>query len=464
MLLNSYGVVVLNIIILAAGKGSRMASKTPKVLHQIGGRTLISHVISQAQSLLGSETGAITVVTGHGRDSVDPHILPLGVRVVHQVEQLGTGHALRCGLQDLADDGTVLVLYGDVPLVTSETLQRLVESGRQALTVMTAEVALPTGYGRIVRDAQGQMIGIVEERDATPDERKISEINSGLYAAPANVFSTLLPLLANENAQGEYYLTDCVSLARRHGYAVETVKGPLECVLGVNDRAQLADLETRYQKRARTQLMQSGVTLIDPETVYCSGDVHVGADTVIEPNVWLHDVEIGTDVHLGMGSHLSDVQIEAGVIVKPYSVIESAAIGASATIGPFARLRPGTRLAPETHVGNFVETKNAVIGLGSKLNHLSYLGDVDVGQGVNIGAGTITCNYDGASKHQTTIEDNVFIGSNSSLVAPIVIGAGATTGAGSVLTQDVSPGALAIGRSRQVEKPQYRRPKKTRTP
>ena len=441
-----------------------MASKIPKVLHKIGGRTLISHVISQAQRLLESDHGTITVVTGHGSDQVDPHILPMGVRVVHQHDQLGTGHALRCGLQDLPEEGTVVVLYGDVPLVTAETLQGLVESGRQALTVLTAEVARPVGYGRIVRDAQGQMTGIVEERDATPEERKISEINSGLYAGPATVFATLLPLLANENMQGEYYLTDCVGLARHHGYPVETVSGPLECVLGVNDRAQLADLERRYQECAREALMRAGVTLIDPASVFCSGDIRIGADTVIEPNVWLHDVEIGSDVRLGMGSHLSDVQIETGVAVKPYSVIESAIIGASATIGPFARLRPGTQLAPETHIGNFVETKNAVIGTGSKLNHLSYLGDVTVGDRVNIGAGTITCNYDGASKHQTTIGDDVFIGSNTSLVAPIVLGAGATTAAGSVLTRDVSAGALAIGRSRQVEKLQYQRPKKTRTP
>ncbi|MDP5363030.1 MAG: bifunctional UDP-N-acetylglucosamine diphosphorylase/glucosamine-1-phosphate N-acetyltransferase GlmU [Litorivicinaceae bacterium] len=453
---------MLNIIILAAGKGSRMLSQSPKVLHHIGGKSLISRVISEAQSLLGDEQGTITVVTGHGADQVDPHIASMGVRIIHQTEQLGTGHAVRCGAQDLPLEGTVVVLYADVPLVTADALQPLVAMGRSGLAVMTSDVDDPTGYGRILRDDQGQLTGIVEERDATIEQRAICEINSGLYAAPASMFASLLPLLANENVQGEYYLTDCVALARQHGYAVQGVKGPVECALGVNDRMQLANLEWRYQQRARHQLMQAGVTLIDPDSVFCAGKVDVGPDTIIGPNVWLDDVEIGPAVHIGMGAHLSRVQIARGAHIKPYSVIESTVIGTDATVGPFARLRPGTQLASDTHVGNFVETKNAVIGEGSKLNHLSYIGDATVGRDVNVGAGTITCNYDGVSKHHTTIGDDVFIGSNTSLVAPIEIGEGATTAAGSVLTENVSPGALAIGRNRQIEKTPYQRPTKGR--
>lgn len=439
-----------------------MLSQSPKVLHQIGGQSLISHVISEAQKLLSDAEGVITVVTGHGADQVDPHIASMGVRIIHQTEQLGTGHAVRCGVQDLPVEGTVVVLYGDVPLVTADALQSLVAMGRSGLAVMTSDVDDPIGYGRILRDDHGELIGIVEERDATVEQRAMREINSGLYAAPASVFATLLPLLANENAQGEYYLTDCVALARRHGYAVHGVKGPVECALGVNDRLQLANLEWRYQQRARHQLMLAGVTLIDPESVFCAGQVRVGSDTIIEPNVWLDDVDIGTGVHIGMGAYLSRAQVASGASIKPYSVIESAVIGTEATVGPFARLRPGTQLASHTHIGNFVETKNAVIGEGSKLNHLSYIGDATVGRDVNIGAGTITCNYDGASKHHTTIGDDVFIGSNTSLVAPIEIGEGATTAAGSVLTERVSPGALAIGRSRQIEKTSYQRPTKGR--
>jgi len=452
---------VLNLIILAAGKGSRMLSQHPKVLHSIGGIPLISHVMQIARSVQGNEAGRITVVTGHGADLVDPLIHAFGARVVHQIEQLGTGHALQCGLQGLPSEGTVVVLYGDVPLVTAECLAALVKAGRESMAVMTAVVSNPSGYGRIVRDADGTLIAIVEERDATEAERAITEINSGLYAGPAELFAELLPMVANENAQGEYYLTDCIALARRHGRPVTAVKGPIESTLGVNDRVQLADLEARYQRRCRDALMRSGVTLLDPDSVFCSGEVIVGPDSVIEPQVWLSDVVIGSGVRIGMGSHLVRTQIGDAVEIKPYSLFEDARVGETAIIGPFARLRPGTELAPGTHIGNFVETKNATIGEGSKVNHLSYIGDAQIGAGVNVGAGTITCNYDGASKHQTVIGDDVFVGSNTSLVAPITVGPGATIAAGSVLTASVSEGALAIGRARQTEKAQYQRPKKS---
>jgi bifunctional UDP-N-acetylglucosamine pyrophosphorylase/glucosamine-1-phosphate N-acetyltransferase len=454
---------VLNIVILAAGKGSRMHSSLPKVLHELAGEPLLGHVMAVAKSLVQKHGGRIRVVTGHGSDQVDPFVLAQGADVVHQNQQLGTGHALQIAMDDLASDGQTLVLYGDVPLISEEDIAPLIAAGESDLAVLTAVVSDPTGYGRIVRDGTGNVISIVEHRDASESERTISEINSGIYAAPTSLFQELLPMLTNGNAQKEYYLTDCVQLSVSSGRKVYGVEGAITATMGVNDRQQLAELNQLLQKQRRQALMMAGVTLVDPETVYLNGsDIHIQPDSIIEPNVTLNaPVSIGSNVTVGFGSHLTNVVIGDNSVIKPYTVAESASVGANAQVGPFTRLRPGTELSDATHVGNFCETKNAKVGEGSKINHLSYVGDAVVGKRVNIGAGTITCNYDGAYKYQTTLGDDVFIGSNTSLIAPVTLGDGVTTGAGSVITTDVEPQNLALTRSKQITIPAYQRPKKT---
>ena len=440
-----------------------MRSNLPKVLHPLASEPILSHVIATANALLAVHGGTITVVTGHGRDQVDPLVHQLGCGVAHQTEQLGTGHALQIALQDADPSTLTLVLYGDVPLIRAEHLQPLLEQGRHHLAVMTAILDDPTGYGRICRDANGQVVAIVEHKDATADQLTLHEINSGIYAGPTALFQRLLPQLSNQNAQKEYYLTDCVALSVGANLPVMGVTGPQEAVLGINDREQLAAMESSMQDRYRAALMRSGVTLVDPATVYIRGSVQIEADVTIEPNVMIYGTAvIGQGVHIGFGCHLTDVQIAEGVVLKPYSVLESVTVGAGAAIGPFARLRPGTVLGADTHIGNFVETKNTTLGAHSKVNHLSYVGDATVGTRVNIGAGTITCNYDGAHKHPTVLGDDVFIGSNTSLVAPVTLGDGVTTGAGSVITNDVPTGQLAISRSAQQNKSGYQRPTKTK--
>lgn len=440
-----------------------MRSALPKVMHDLAGAPLLAHVISTSQSLLAHRSGQITVVTGHGRDAVDPMVTQTGCRVVHQDQQLGTGHAVQIALQEVEPVGQTLVLYGDVPLVTADHLSPLLEIGYDDLAVLTARLDDPTGYGRIVRGTDGAIQRIVEQRDATESERAITEINSGIYAGPTATFKDVLPQITNENAQAEYYLTDCVALRVAAGGRVQGLIAPSEVTLGVNDREQLADMNMQIQRIRRSQAMRNGATLVDPNTVYFNGTVQLQEDVVVEPNVTFNgSVQVGSNSRIGYGAHLTDADIGPGVTVKPYSVIESGTVGHAAVVGPFARVRPGTELGPHTHLGNFCETKNARVGEGSKINHLSYVGDAVIGRETNIGAGTITCNYDGAHKHQTTLGDGVFVGSNTSFVAPVSVGHGATTGAGSVITRDVESNALALTRSEQIEKSNFHRPKKTK--
>ncbi len=441
-----------------------MHSSLPKVLHEIAGEPLLGHVLSVAQSLVDYHGGRIRVVTGHGAAQVDPFVIDLGAEVIHQNEQLGTGHALQIAMHGLGTDGQTLVLYGDVPLVSQEDIEPLIAAGKSRLAVLYAVASDPTGYGRIVRDDDGNVIAIVEHRDASPSQRDICEINTGIYTAPTSLFQELLPQLTNSNTQNEYYLTDCVQLSVGSGCEVHGIPGTMMATMGVNDRQQLADLNRLIQRKRRSALMDRGVTLVDPDTVYLNGrHLEIHPDTIIEPHVTLNGpISIEPNVRVGFGCHLTNVVIGEYSVIKPYTVAESAIVGRNAQIGPFTRLRPGTELSDTTHVGNFCEIKNASVAEGSKINHLSYVGDAIIGRRVNIGAGTITCNYDGTSKHQTTLGDDVFIGSNTSLIAPVTLGDQVTTGAGSVITNDVESQNLALARSKQINIPGYRRPKKTK--
>jgi len=441
-----------------------MNSSTPKVLQYLAGEPLLGHVIRTAQYLIDQHSGTIRVVTGFASDQVDPYVESLGIEAVHQPEQLGTGHALQIALDQQLIGYQTLVLYGDVPLVRLADLQLLLKAGSKSLAVLTATVSDPSGYGRIIRDENNSIVAIVEHQDATEQQRSISEINSGIYAAPTVLFNELLPHLANKNSQGEYYLTDCVQLSVSAGHQVTGVKGSDTSVRGVNDLVQLAELNQMVQAERREALMRSGVSLVDPRTVFINGPtINIASNTVIEPQVTLNSpVIIGHNVTIGFGSHLTDANIGDNTVIKPYTVVESASIGSQAQVGPFARLRPGTTLSDATHVGNFCEIKNTSVGEGSKVNHLSYVGDATIGRDVNIGAGTITCNYDGANKNKTTIGNDVFIGSNTSLIAPVTLADGVTTGAGSVITMDVEAGMLAVSRSKQINVEGYKRPKKSK--
>jgi len=441
-----------------------MNSSTPKVLHYLAGEPLLGHVIRIAQHLINQHGGTIRVVTGFASDQVDPYIESLGLEAVHQPEQLGTGHALQIALDQQLTEHQTLVLYGDVPLVRLADLQLLLEAGSKSFAVLTATVSDPSGYGRIIRDENNSIVAIVEHLDATEQQCSISEINSGIYAAPTALFNELLPQLANKNSQGEYYLTDCVQLSVSAGHQVTGVPGSDTSVRGVNDLIQLAELNRMVQAERREALMRSGINLVDPNTVFINGPIiNIASDTVIEPQVSLNSpIIIGHNVTIGFGSHLTNAKIGDNTVIKPYTLVESASIGSRAQVGPFARLRPGTTLSDATHVGNFCEIKNALVGEGSKVNHLSYIGDTTIGRDVNIGAGTITCNYDGANKNKTTIGNDVFIGSNTSLVAPVTLEDGVTTGAGSVITIDVEAGALALSRSKQISVEGYKRPKKSK--
>ena len=404
------------------------------------------------------------MVTGHGAAQVDPFVIDLGAEVIHQNEQLGTGHALQIAMHGLGTDGQTLVLYGDVPLISQEDIEPLIAAGKSRLAVLYAVASDPSGYGRIVRDDDGNVIAIVEHRDASPSQRDICEINTGIYTAPTSLFQELLPQLTNSNTQNEYYLTDCVQLSVGSGREVHGIPGTMMATMGVNDRQQLADLNRLIQRKRRSALMDRGVTLVHPDTVYFNGrHLEIHPDTIIEPHVTLNGpISIEPNVRVGFGCHLTNVVIGEYSVIKPYTVAESAIVGRDAQIGPFTRLRPGTELSDTTHVGNFCEIKNASVAEGSKINHLSYVGDAIIGRRVNIGAGTITCNYDGTSKHQTTLGDDVFIGSNTSLIAPVTLGDQVTTGAGSVITNDVESQNLALARSKQINIPGYRRPKKTK--
>ena len=447
------------VIILAAGKGTRMRSQLPKVLQPLAGRPLLGHVIDTAKQLNADH---IITIYGHGGEQVQQHFKHEQVQWVEQAEQLGTGHAVQMTLPVLPQDGISLILSGDVPCITPATLQKLLDASRGTgigLVTLTLEDA--TGYGRIVRE-NGQIQAIVEHKDANEQQRQIQEINTGIYCVSNAKLHQWLPQLTNNNAQGEYYLTDIVAMALADGLEVASVEPEMAFeVEGVNDRMQLAALERQFQNFQAKQLMQQGVHLIDPSRFDLRGTLKAGQDVRIDINVIIEgDCEFGDAVEIGAGCVIKNTKIAAGTKVQPYSLFDQAIVGEDTQIGPFARLRPGAKLANEVHIGNFVEVKNSSVGLGSKANHFTYLGDAEIGAGSNIGAGTITCNYDGANKFKTIIGDAAFIGSNSSLVAPVRIGNGATVGAGSVITRDVEDNCLAIERSKQLIKENFQRPQK----
>lgn len=448
----------LHVVILAAGQGTRMKSRLPKVLHPVGGKPMLGHVLQIARSL-GAD--AIHVVHGHGADTVRKAFATEDVRWVHQQEQLGTAHALLQAMPGIPDAATVLVLYGDVPLIRAETLQPAVKAAAKALALVTAQLADPKGYGRILRDRTGAVRGIVEENDASPAQKKIGEINTGFLAAPAKRLRGWLGKVRNTNAKREYYLTDIVALAVKDRQKVVTVDADEQEILGVNDRAQLAQVERLFQQRQATQLMRDGLALADPARFDLRGELVFGPDCRVDVNgVFEGRVVLGEGVSVGAGCVIRDSEIGDGSEILPNSVLEGARIGASCHVGPFARLRPGTVLADKARVGNFVETKNTRLGAGSKANHLAYVGDAEVGRDVNIGAGVITCNYDGANKHKTVIGDGAFIGSDTQLVAPVEIGAGATVGAGTTLTREAPAGKLTVSRVKQQTVEGWKRPEK----
>ena len=450
----------LSIIILAAGQGTRMRSALPKVLHPVAGRPMLEHVVHTARALGAS---GIHVVYGHGGPQVLERLGHLPVHWVEQVQQLGTGHAVAQALPQVPPHHRALVLYGDVPLITPKTLKQLMDAASEdALGLLTVHLDDPTGYGRIVRDANGAVQRIVEEKDASAEEKRITETNTGMLVAPADDLRGWVAALRNHNAQGEYYLTDVIAQAVAAGMPVRTVAAPaFEEVLGVNNKAQLATVERIHQRRQAEQAMAQGATLLDPARFDVRGELEVGRDVVIDVNVVICGrVKLGDNVYVGPNCVLRDVEIASGTEIQAHSVVEEASLGPGCRIGPFARIRPGTALAEGVHVGNFVEIKKSTIARSSKVNHLSYVGDATVGARVNIGAGTITCNYDGANKFQTVIGDDVFVGSDTQLVAPVNIGDGATIGAGSTITKDAPAGELTLSRTPQVTRPGWKRPVK----
>ena len=449
----------LNIVVLAAGKGTRMRSDIPKVLHRLAGRPLVEHVLAAASELSPSIT---CVVYGHGGDALPQALAGRGLCFALQEPQLGTGHAVMQALPQIESAAPTLVLYGDVPLVRSQTLAPLVDAARAgALAILTATLDDPHGYGRIVREG-GAVRRIVEQKDATPAEQAVREINTGIMAIPGGRLSGWLERLGNHNAQNEYYLTDVVALAVADGVAVQGLDLAENWeIAGVNSPAQLAELERVHQRRLAGQLMDAGVRLADPARVDIRGRLIAGQDVSIDVNcVFEGEVTLGDGVSVGPNCVIRDSRIGAGTRVEAMTWMERATVGEGAVVGPYARLRPGTDLAAGTHVGNFVELKNSQVGAGSKINHLSYVGDATVGARVNIGAGTITCNYDGANKYRTTIGDDAFIGSDTQLVAPVKVGAGATIGAGSTITRDAPDGALTLSRNKQYSVTGWKRPQK----
>ncbi|MDF3082631.1 bifunctional UDP-N-acetylglucosamine diphosphorylase/glucosamine-1-phosphate N-acetyltransferase GlmU [Burkholderia sola] len=453
----------MNIVILAAGTGKRMRSALPKVLHPLAGRPLLSHVIDTARTLQPSR---LVVVVGHGAEQVQAAVAAPDVQFAVQAEQLGTGHAVRQALPLLDPAQPTLVLYGDVPLTRASTLQRLVDAARDGrYGILTVTLDDPTGYGRIVRDAAGFVTRIVEQKDASPDELRIAEINTGIIVTPTAQLSMWLGALKNENAQGEYYLTDVVELAIEAGFEVVTSQPDDEWeTLGVNSKAQLAELERIHQRNVADALLVDGVTLADPARVDVRGTLRCGRDVSIDVNcVFEGNVTLADDVTIGANCVIRNASIGAGTRIDAFTHIDGAVLGAHTVIGPYARLRPGAQLADEAHVGNFVEVKNAVIGHGSKANHLTYIGDADIGARVNIGAGTITCNYDGANKFRTVIEDDVFVGSDTQLVAPVRVGRGVTIAAGTTIWKDVAEGVLALNEKTQTAKSGYVRPAKKKS-
>jgi len=451
----------LEVIILAAGQGTRMKSKRPKVLHRLGGRPLLEHVIETALAL---EPKAVHVVVGHGAEEVQATLSRYPLNWVIQHEQLGTGHGVLQAMPKVSAQSTVLVLYGDVPLIARETLESLVAMAESGPALLTATVAQPAGYGRILRNEAGALLAVVEHKDATEQQRAIAEINTGLLAAPATDLLDYLPRVGNENKQGEYYLPDVLSLAVAEGRVIGSCQALSELeVLGVNDRIQLNQLEREYQRRQAESLLRAGVELADAGRIDIRGTLNCGMDVYIDVNaVFEGEVTLGDGVVIGPNCVLSDASVAAGTTIYAMSHLQEVQVGANCNVGPYARLRPGTVLAEGAKVGNFVETKKANIGPGSKVNHLSYIGDCEMGAGVNIGAGTITCNYDGVNKHKTRIGDGVFVGSNSTLVAPLDIDEAGFVAAGSTITKTVGGEELAVSRARQRNIKGWQRPTKQR--
>lgn len=440
----------LSIVILAAGEGKRMFSETPKVLHTLGGKPLLEHVVDSAAMLNTAKPPL--VIYGYQGDLIKERLKHLGVQWILQTEQLGTGHAVLQAMPYIPYDDRVLILYGDVPLITSHTLQTFIQdTPKDALGIITAELANPKGFGRIVRNEKGNIERIVEEKDATDYERSIKEINSGIYLTPASFLHQMLTKITNENAQREYYLTDIIKKAAEDNVAIHFLKPRHhEEVLGINDRKQLSELERFYQKRYAEKLMQQGLTLKDPSRFDIRGELIAGKDVVIDVGVIIEGrVILGDRCTIGPYTVLRNVTLGDQVDVKEHCVIEGANIASHCVLGPFARIRPGTTVASHVHIGNFIEIKNSFIDSYTKIHHVGYIGDSELGKYVNIGAGTITCNYDGANKNKTCIGDHAFIGSNSELVAPVSIGAGAYIGAGSTITRDAPAGKLTVARSAQ---------------
>ena len=451
----------LQVVILAAGKGTRMKSALPKVLHPIAGRALLGHVIAAAQALNPTR---IVVVYGHGGEAVPLAFAGSGVDFVIQEPQLGTGHAVQQAMPKLSTDGITLILYGDVPLTRPSTLQPVIDGAAGGMSVLTVVLDDPTGYGRIVRDASGKVQRIVEQKDADAPTRAIREINTGIIAAPSARLAAWLGRLGNNNAQREYYLTDVIAMAVAEGLTVHTAQPSSEWeVLGVNSRDQLALLERVWQRENAGRLMAAGVSLADPARIDVRGEFACGTDVSIDVGcVFEGKVAIGSDVVIGPNCVIKDSVIESGSRIAAFSHFENAHVGPGGRIGPYARLRPGAKLGRDVHVGNFVEIKASTLADGAKANHLAYLGDSEIGQRVNIGAGTITCNYDGANKHKTIIEDDAFIGSDTQLVAPVRVGKGATLGAGTTLTKDAPADQLTVSRAKQVSIAGWKRPTKNK--
>lgn len=450
----------VNFVILAAGKGTRMRSVLPKVLHKLSGRSMLGHVMAAVESL--GEAKKI-IVTGHGAEQVEQQFKSPTTIFTQQKEQLGTGHAVQMAIPALCSDAVVIVLYGDVPLIRPSTIEKILDVVTETtMGLLTINLENPQGYGRIVRNGQQEITEIVEQKDASVEQLAIAEVNTGVLALRSTQLREWLPKITNNNAQGEYYLTDLIAIARAEGVEVISVNPESATeVEGVNNRIQLSQLERAHQRQLAEVLMESGTSLADPARFDQRGELNAGTDNFIDINcVFEGSVSIGNNVSIGANCHIRNSTIGDDVAILPNTIIESSVVGDRAVIGPFARLRPGTDLASDTKVGNFVETKKALVGKGSKINHLSYVGDAQLGENVNIGAGTITCNYDGVSKHKTDLGDGVFVGSNSTLVAPIKVDKGGFVAAGSTVTSEVPSDSLAVGRAKQRNIKGWKRPTK----
>jgi len=450
----------VNFVILAAGKGTRMRSALPKVLHKLSGRSMLGHVVAAVESLGKAKK---IIVTGHGAEQVKQQFKSPTTIFIQQKEQLGTGHAVHMAVPELCSDAVVIVLYGDVPLIRPATIQKILAVVTEStMGLLTINLDQPTGYGRIVRNTSGDITEIIEQKDASVEQLKITEVNTGVLALQSSQLSDWLPKITNNNAQGEYYLTDLVAIAREAGVEIISVNPEsVTEVEGVNNRVQLSQLERAHQRQLAEVLMESGTSLADPARFDQRGELSAGTDNFIDINcVFNGSVTIGSNVSIGANCQISDSTIGDGVSILPNTIVESSVVGDRAVVGPFARLRPGTKMESDTKVGNFVETKKTLVGKGSKINHLSYVGDAQLGENVNIGAGTITCNYDGVSKHKTDLGDGVFVGSNSTLVAPIKVDKGGFIAAGSTVTTEVPSDSLAVGRAKQRNIKGWKRPTK----